>query len=56
MQAESFPIYILGEPIAQHGPFVMNTKQEIMQAIEDYQMSKNGFEKARTWKSVEGNK
>jgi len=46
----------IGEPIAQHGPFVMNTKQEIMQAIEDYQMSKNGFEKARTWKSVEGNK
>lgn len=26
----------IGEPIARHGPFVMNTKQEILQAIEDY--------------------
>ncbi len=26
----------LGEPIAQYGPFVMNTPQEIEQAIEDY--------------------
>jgi hypothetical protein len=25
-----------GEPIARHGPFVMNTKEEIHQAIEDY--------------------
>ncbi len=27
----------LREPIAQHGPFVMNTRQELMQAVEDYQ-------------------
>ncbi|GAB2182121.1 pirin family protein [Denitratisoma sp. agr-D3] len=27
----------LGEPIAQYGPFVMNTREEIEQAIEDYQ-------------------
>jgi redox-sensitive bicupin YhaK (pirin superfamily) len=26
----------LGEPIIQHGPFVMNTKEEIYQAIRDY--------------------
>jgi len=27
----------LREPIAQHGPFVMNTQEEIEQAIRDYQ-------------------
>jgi hypothetical protein len=27
----------LGEPIARHGPFVMNTRQEIMQALADLQ-------------------
>jgi redox-sensitive bicupin YhaK (pirin superfamily) len=26
----------LGEPIVQHGPFVMNTKEEIFQAIKDF--------------------
>jgi len=30
----------LGEPIAQHGPFVMNTKDEIFQAVQDYQSGK----------------
>jgi redox-sensitive bicupin YhaK (pirin superfamily) len=27
----------LGEPIVQHGPFVMNTKEEIYQAVKDFQ-------------------
>ena len=30
----------LGEPIAQHGPFVMNTHDEIVQAVRDYQAGK----------------
>jgi redox-sensitive bicupin YhaK (pirin superfamily) len=32
----------LREPIAAHGPFVMNTRQEIMQAFEDYETGKFG--------------
>jgi hypothetical protein len=30
----------LHEPIVQHGPFVMNTEEEIMQAINDYKTGK----------------
>lgn len=33
----------LNEPIAAHGPFVMNTHQEIVQAIEDFNQGKFGF-------------
>jgi quercetin 2,3-dioxygenase len=32
----------LGEPVARYGPFVMNTKEEIAQAIQDYQGGKMG--------------
>ncbi|MEO0732196.1 MAG: pirin family protein [Bacteroidota bacterium] len=31
-----------GAPVAQHGPFVMNTQTEILQAMRDYQMGKMG--------------
>lgn len=46
----------INEPVVQHGPFVMNTREEIAQTIEDYSFCKNGFEKAKTWKSKIGNK
>ncbi|XP_035872665.1 pirin isoform X2 [Phyllostomus discolor] len=45
----------LGEPVVQHGPFVMNTNEEISQAILDFRNAKNGFERAKTWKSKIGN-
>ena len=35
------------------GPFVMNTQEEIMQAMSDYHRGKNGFEKAPGWESVD---
>lgn len=31
------------EPIAAHGPFVMNTRQELIRAYEDYDQGKFGF-------------
>lgn len=33
----------LEEPVATYGPFVMNTEQEVMQAIRDYQGGKMGI-------------
>lgn len=31
------------EPIAQYGPYVMNTQTEILEAMRDYQMGKMGY-------------
>ena len=32
----------LNEPVVRYGPFVMNTREEIHQAIEDYQLGRMG--------------
>ncbi|KAJ3677622.1 hypothetical protein LUZ60_003346 [Juncus effusus] len=41
----------LDEPVAQLGPFVMNTEEEIDRTVEDFQYFVNGFEKAQHWRS-----
>jgi hypothetical protein len=34
----------INEPIAAQGPFVLNEKNELYKAFDDYQCGKNGFE------------
>lgn len=51
-------ILIAGQPldqdIVQYGPFVSSSKEEVMQAIMDFQGATNGFERARDWESEIG--
>ncbi len=42
----------IGEPVVQHGPFVMNTREEIQRTFADYQRTKFG---GWPWKSEDPN-
>lgn len=44
----------LDQPVIQYGPFVLTTKEEVYQALFDYQEHANGFERAKDWKSEIG--
>lgn len=51
-------ILVAGQPleqdVVQYGPFVMNSRQEVMQALMDFQTFSNGFERAKDWESEIG--
>ncbi|KAF9111554.1 hypothetical protein BGW39_004332 [Mortierella sp. 14UC] len=42
----------LEEPIVMDRLFVMNSKEETQQALEDFREKKNGFERAKEWRST----
>eukprot|EP00050_Salpingoeca_kvevrii_P006372 m.288959 g.288959 ORF g.288959 m.288959 type:complete len:302 (+) comp12054_c0_seq1:96-1001(+) len=42
------------EPVFQRGPFVMNTQEQIFEAMADYHKGRNGFENAPGWRSEIG--
>ena len=44
----------LAQPVVQYGPFVTTSNQEAMQAVMDFRMGRNGFEKAKGWESKLG--
>ncbi|KAI9880324.1 MAG: hypothetical protein M1830_004203 [Pleopsidium flavum] len=44
----------LDQKVVQYGPFVLNTQEEVYQAMLDYQSHANGFERAAGWRSEIG--
>jgi redox-sensitive bicupin YhaK (pirin superfamily) len=51
-------IVVSGQPldqkVVQYGPFVLNSQEEVYQAMVDFQSAQNGFEKSRNWQSEIG--
>jgi len=44
----------LDQPVVQYGPFVVTSQRKAMEAINDFRQYKNGFERARGWRSKIG--
>lgn len=44
----------LDQNVVQYGPFVLTSKDEVYQAIKDYQTHSGGFERAEGWESEIG--
>ncbi|KAF9275115.1 hypothetical protein BGZ68_000111 [Mortierella alpina] len=44
------------EPVFRQGPFVLNSKEELQRTFRDYEEKKRGFERAKGWSSVIGQK
>ena len=44
----------LDQPIVQYGPFVLTDPSQVRQAMMDYSMHTNGFERAEGWQSEIG--
>ncbi|RJE18171.1 to pirin [Aspergillus sclerotialis] len=57
-EKESRFMLVAGQPldqeVIQYGPFVLNTKEQVYQAMMDYQTASNGFERSRGWESEIG--
>ena len=44
----------LDQKIVQYGPFVLNSQEQVYQAMIDFQAHQNGFERAKGWRSEIG--
>ncbi|KAL9130801.1 MAG: hypothetical protein Q9217_001104 [Psora testacea] len=44
----------LDQKVVQYGPFVLNSQEDVYQAMMDYQSHSNGFERAKGWQSEIG--
>ncbi|KAM0744415.1 hypothetical protein ACQRIT_001729 [Beauveria bassiana] len=44
----------LDQEIVQYGPFVLNSREEVVQAMTDFQTHSNGFERSKGWQSEIG--
>lgn len=58
LTASGISVIIAGQPldqtVIQYGPFVLNTNEQVYEALLDYQSNSNGFERAKGWKSEIG--